>query len=137
MSAQTASTKSIGNSINFGKIILWIIMIIILFATLFPLWWVLRTALTDPRMVFENVTSLWPQGFTFFNFRRVLGFVTTEEAVAAGGTGQTINFFRFLLNSLIVSTLITVGQVFFSATAAYAFARLRFPARKPNLFALR
>ncbi len=129
MSAQTASKNSTVTSINFGKIFLWIIMIIILFATLFPLWWVLRTALTDPRQVFENVTSVWPQGATLFNFRRVLGLVTTEEAVAAGGTGQSINFFRFLWNSLIVSTLITVGQVFFSATAAYAFARLKFPGR--------
>lgn len=129
MSTQTGSPKSTRIPINFGKIFLWFVMLVILFATLFPLWWVLRTALTDPSMVFENVTSLWPQGMTLFNFRRVLGFVSTEEAVAAGGTGQSINFFRFLFNSIIVATAITLGQVFFSATAAYAFARLRFPGR--------
>ncbi|CCH77407.1 Carbohydrate ABC transporter membrane protein 2,CUT1 family (fragment) [Nostocoides japonicum T1-X7] len=48
-----------------------------------------------------------------------------QAAVDAGGAGQAINFWRYLLNSIIVATLVTVGQVFFSAMAAYAFARLR------------
>src|SRR5438128_10269367 len=38
-------------------------------------------------------------------------------------------FGRFLLNSLIFSLAVVVGQVLTSATAAYAFARLRFPGR--------
>src|SRR5438552_18051474 len=36
---------------------------------------------------------------------------------------------RFLLNSLIFSLAVVAGQVLTSATAAYAFARLRFPGR--------
>lgn len=36
---------------------------------------------------------------------------------------------RYLFNSLLVSTLITVGQVMTSVLAAYAFAFLRFPLR--------
>ena len=36
---------------------------------------------------------------------------------------------RFLLNSVIFSLAVVVGQVVTSATAAYAFARLRFPGR--------
>jgi multiple sugar transport system permease protein len=46
-----------------------------------------------------------------------------------GGSGQSLHFFLFLRNSLIVSTIITILQVFFSALAAYAFARLKFPLR--------
>ncbi len=38
-------------------------------------------------------------------------------------------FGRFLLNSLIFSLAVVAGQVLTSATAAYAFARLRFPGR--------
>src|SRR3989442_3125473 len=38
-------------------------------------------------------------------------------------------FGRFLLTSLIFSLAVVVGQVLTSATAAYAFARLRFPGR--------
>jgi ABC-type glycerol-3-phosphate transport system permease component len=38
-------------------------------------------------------------------------------------------FDRFLLNSVIFSLVVVAGQVLTSATAAYAFARLRFPGR--------
>src|SRR3989449_9640997 len=38
-------------------------------------------------------------------------------------------FDRFFLNSAILATCVVVGQLFTSATAAYAFARLRFPGR--------
>ena len=117
------------NSFNFGRIAMWVLMIIILFMTLFPFWWVLRTALTTQGLIFESTTSLWPVGFTWENFARVLGFVDTSEALASGGSGQSINFFRFLMNSFVFSTIITVFQVSFSTMAAYAFARLKFPGR--------
>ena len=45
-----------------------------------------------------------------------------------------MNFFTALRNSVIVCTLITVGQVTFCAMAAYAFARLRFPGRDKLFF---
>lgn len=121
-------------SANWGRLLVWLVMIIILFITLFPLWWVLRTALTESKLVFSETSSLLPPGFTIANFQRVLGLLDTEAAIAAGGTGQSINFFLFLRNSFIVATTITLGQVFFSATAAYAFARLRFPFRDQLFF---
>src|SRR5207249_6347141 len=40
-----------------------------------------------------------------------------------------VSFARFFLNSAIVAGCVVAGQVFTSATAAYAFARLRFPGR--------
>ena len=45
-----------------------------------------------------------------------------------------MNFFIALRNSVIVCTLITIGQVTFCAMAAYAFARLRFPGRDKLFF---
>lgn len=108
---------------------MWLLMALILIITLFPFWWVLRTALTEARLVFTDAQSLWPVGFTWNNFLRVLGLLDTEAAVAAGGSGQAINFFLFMRNSFIFATIIAVGQTFFSALAAYAFARLRFPGR--------
>ena len=47
-------------------------------------------------------------------FERVFGLQTGQEAIDAGGAGQPINFWHYLLNSVIVCTLITAGQVFFS-----------------------
>ncbi|PYP05495.1 MAG: sugar ABC transporter permease [Gemmatimonadetes bacterium] len=45
------------------------------------------------------------------------------------GALVSLPFGRFLLNSLIFSLAVVAGQVLTSATAAYAFARLRFPGR--------
>lgn len=126
----TASSKKI----NWEKIILWAVFLLIIFVTLFPFWWVLRTAFTTSKLLYDNTTSVAPVGFTTDNFARVLGLLSTEEAIAAGGTGQKINFFLFLRNSFIVTTSLVVGQVFFSALAAYAFARLHFPLRDKIFF---
>ena len=114
---------------NIGRILMWVLLGIIIFLTLFPFYWVLRTALTAQSSIFQNTTSLLPVDATMLNFRRVLGFVSTSEGLAAGGSGQTFEFMLFLRNSIIFSSLITVGQVTFSTMAAYAFARLRFPGR--------
>ncbi len=108
---------------------------VLLFVTLVPFYWMVRTALTFPPEIFRNPRSILPPQWTLGNFMRVLGMVSAEEAVALGGTGQALGFFRSLWNSIIVTATITVGQVFFSACAAYAFARLRFPFRD-GLFSL-
>jgi multiple sugar transport system permease protein len=42
---------------------------------------------------------------------------------------NAVPFARFFLNSALVASCVTVGQVLTSATAGYAFARLRFPGR--------
>src|SRR3989441_540590 len=49
------------------------------------------------------------------------------ENVAAALEALSVG--RFLLNSVIFSLAVVAGQVLTSATAAYAFARLRFPGR--------
>lgn len=136
MTAQaTANPKSGSRSkIKWGRILTWFVMGLLIFVTLFPMWWVLRTALSDPKLIYTDTTSLLPVGFTFNNFARVLGLLSTEEAIAAGGTGQSINFLLFLRNSFIVTTSTVMGQLFFSAMAAYAFARLKFPLREQIFF---
>ncbi|GIV76979.1 MAG: sugar ABC transporter permease [Litorilinea sp.] len=119
----------------WGRTLAWIAMALLLFVTLFPFWWVLRTALTAPRAVFQNTGSLLPVQTTLINFQRVLGLVDPQTAIAMGGSGQAINFARALINSIIVSLLVVAGQTTFCAMAAYAFARLRFPFRN-GLFTL-
>lgn len=41
------------------------------------------------------------------------------------------HFGTYLANTLLVTLIITAGQVFFSLLGAYAFARLHFPGREP------
>jgi multiple sugar transport system permease protein len=115
-------------------LVVWGIVGVILLVTLFPFWWVLRTALTGPQDVYTNTTALFPDHPTLFNFQRALGMVDLQESLAQGGSGQTLQFWLYLRNSFVVAVFVTAGQVFFSSLAAYAFARLRFPLRDQIFF---
>jgi multiple sugar transport system permease protein len=119
---------------NIGRIVAWTVLIALIIITIFPFWWVLRTALSNNQSLGTDPGSLLPVDFTLGAFKRVLGLATVAEAQAEGGSGASVNFTRALLNSVIFSTLVTAGQVFFCAMAAYAFARLRFPGRDKLFF---
>ena len=119
---------------NFGRIVAWAILIGLIVITIFPFWWVLRTALSNNRSLGTDPGSLLPVDFTLGAFKRVLGLATVAEAQAEGGSGAAVNFTRALLNSVVFATVVTAGQVFFCAMAAYAFARLRFPGRDKLFF---
>ncbi|HEU4512660.1 MAG TPA: carbohydrate ABC transporter permease [Nocardioidaceae bacterium] len=114
---------------SWGKAAAWAAMVLIIVVTLFPFYWMLRTALSTNSALATQPGSLLPVDFTWGAFERVLGLATTEEAIAEGGSGASLNFWVFLRNSVIVATAVTAGQVFFSAMAAYAFARLQWPGR--------
>jgi len=117
-----------------GKIAAWFALSVFVFISIFPVWWVVRTAFSSTSAIFKQYQSILPVGFTLTNFARVLGFVGTNQAIKEGGAGQTFDFLLSLRNSVIVSVLIVAGQVFFSSMAAYAFARLRFPFREQIFF---
>lgn len=123
------STGSRPRRLSPGRIVAWAALILLIVLTLFPFVWILRTALSTNAALFTGEAGLLPAEPTLVNFRRVLGLATPEEIVAAGGSGVTFNFWLYLRNSLIVATVVTLGQVTFSAMAAYAFSRLHFPGR--------
>ncbi|GAB2956994.1 carbohydrate ABC transporter permease [Nonomuraea fastidiosa] len=120
---------------GIGRILAWAFMVLVIFASLFPFYWVLRTALSDNNALYAGSDSLLPVQFSWGGFERVFGLQTGQEAIDAGGSGQPFNFWRYLLNSVLVATMVTAGQVFFSSMAAYAFARLRWRYRE-QIFAV-
>ena len=79
--------------------------------TVFPVVWMVIAAIKPPEEIFA---SLLPTRITLENFRYVL----TE-----------VPFLRYLANSAIVATSVTVIALLFHSMAAYALARLRFPFR--------
>jgi multiple sugar transport system permease protein len=117
-----------------GRVVGWACLIVIMAITVFPFYWMLRTALSNGTTLATAGTSWLPVDFTWGAFRRVLGLATLQEAQAEGGTGSAVDFWVYLRNSVLVATLITAGQVFFGALAAYAFARLRWPGRDAVFF---
>ncbi|QFY13447.1 ABC transporter permease subunit [Nonomuraea phyllanthi] len=108
----------------------WAVLAVALVLTLFPFYWMVRTALTPAADLYADSGALFPSHPTMVNFLRILGLTTQEETRAAGGSGARIDFARYLLNSVVYSGLIATLQTFFCAMAGYAFARLRFPGRQ-------
>jgi multiple sugar transport system permease protein len=129
-----AQPVSKGKRISAGRVAAWAAMIILILITLFPFYWMVRTAFSTSKSLFSDPNSLLPVDFTLGAFKRVLGVATPAEAQAEGGSGAAVNFWLFLRNSIVYATLSTAGQVFFSALAAYAFARLRWPGRDKVFF---
>ncbi|MFL9652299.1 carbohydrate ABC transporter permease [Streptomyces sp. PB17] len=112
-----------------GRVAAWVVLVVALVATVFPFYWMVRTALTPAADLYSDSTALVPRHPTTINFLRVLGLTSQEEAMAAGGSGAQVDFLRYLLNSVVYSGLIAVLQTLCCAMAGYAFARLRFPGR--------
>ena len=97
-------------SIPWGRIAAWAVMVIFLLITLFPFYWMLRTALSSNNALATDPASLLPVGLNTGGFERVFGLQDVETAISQGGSGASINFWRYLLNSVIVATTITVVQ---------------------------
>jgi multiple sugar transport system permease protein len=112
----------------------WIVMGVLLLVTLFPFYWMLRTSFSTNGALASNSGSLLPAEFSVEGWKRVLGLSTPAEALADGGSGASLNFWLYLRNSFVVATVTTVVQTFFSALAAYAFARLNWPGRNAVFF---
>lgn len=85
-----------------------------------PLFFMTFTAF-KPEAEVLNPSTLLPKTWTLDNFRYVLKY--SEEAP----------FLRWLLNSLFVSTTVTLGTLLVSSTAAFAFTRLNLPGSQAML----
>ncbi len=124
-----------------------------------PLLWMLSTSLKAPGAVFayppewlprKGATKQidlrfdnYPKAWNALTLRRPWMAVSVPYAVRFSLAGRTIQigpvqfpgfhirsaFAAFYLNSLLVAICVTIGEVFTSSLAAYAFARLHFPGR--------
>ena len=92
-----------------------LVLVVILAAVLYPLFWMLGTSFKSPAEVASNIGVI-PHEFTPQNF--------TE-----GWHKFDVAFGRFFLNSAMVATLTVVGNTVSCLLAAYALGRLRFRLR--------
>jgi ABC-type glycerol-3-phosphate transport system permease component len=100
--------------ISTGNLVLDIVLVAIGLVMVSPLVWLVVQSLTDAPAAFALPPNWLPIPFSAQNFGDVFGLIP---------------FGRMFLNSLIVSTLVTVGSLITSVLAAYAFSRLSFPGR--------
>src|SRR5215208_2985567 len=83
---------------SVGRAFAWVFMVLVIVASLFPFYWMLRTALSSNNALYAGSASLLPVQPSWGGFQRVFGLQTGQEAIDAGGAGQAINFWRYLLN---------------------------------------
>lgn len=82
---------------------------------LFPLYWLLKIAVTPDQLIYSEGTRMWPSALTFGNFGKVL-FQT--------------DFVAYFGNSLIVSLGTAAITTFIAAGAGYAFSRFEFGGKR-------
>lgn len=100
--------------------VVWMLVACILaLMAIFPLLYMLSIAFKGPTDVFRP--DLIPPRPTLDNFVYVL----TE-----------VPFWRYLINTFVVSAVVTVLALFFHTMAGYALARLRFPGRETIFLAM-
>ncbi|CAN2186494.1 UgpE ABC-type sugar transport system, permease component [Candidatus Nanopelagicaceae bacterium] len=121
---------------SIGKSGAWLFLGVMLFISLFPVFWMLRTALSPNGNLFGSELDLFPEGMSLNNFKRILGFSTLEEAQAMGGSGASLNFLLYLWNSVKFTAVIVFGTVFTAVCGGYALARLNFRGRNAIFYIL-
>ncbi len=82
---------------------------------LFPLYWLVKIAITPDKLIFTEGTALFPSEFTFENFQTVL--IATD-------------FLSYFKNSVIVSIGTAVITTAIAAAAGYAFSRFDFRGKR-------
>jgi ABC-type glycerol-3-phosphate transport system permease component len=92
-------------------------MLLLLFVTLLPIYWVLVTSVRPDAEVLSRDIRFWPSRFTTEHYRNLF------EA-------KDIRF--YLKNSLIAAAGSTVLSVSSASLAAYAFARFKYPGNLGN-----
>lgn len=98
------------------KLISFLVGGIVFLIFIFPLYWMIVTALKTQVEIFSIPTPLWPKNLTFDAFAKQLST-----------SGDTLRGFK---NSLIISCGATVISTVLSIPASYGLARFRFSARK-------
>jgi len=115
--------------VRAGHVVGWIVLGLAIFLTLFPFFWMIKSAVTPASAMMTQSSRLWPTDPTLVNFARTLGVLSLEQVRAAGGSGATVNYALYLWNSVCYAGLIAFFQTLFCAMGGYAFARLRFRGR--------
>jgi len=84
-----------------SKIFAYLFLAAVCIAIIFPFYWMVRTAFTPAAQLITDAGQFFPSQPTLINFARVMGLTTREEAITAGGTGASIDFVRYTINSLL------------------------------------
>jgi sn-glycerol 3-phosphate transport system permease protein len=112
-------TLSFKSRRTLTNIVLYFILILVAVVVIFPLWSAFTISMLSDQEVASYPPRLWPSGLSLENFQHAL-----QQAPLA----------RYLLNSVIQSTIVMLGQLITASLAAYAFAFIDFKGRNVVFF---
>ncbi len=110
----TSWSRSRNRQERMARIMAYVICTAIAVLYVFPLYWMVATALKTDQEVFLFPPTLWPQNPQWLNFL---------------ASTQYIPFWLYMKNTALVTALTIVGTVLSCALIAYGFARVRWPGR--------
>ncbi|GBG06400.1 sugar ABC transporter permease [Paenibacillus agaridevorans] len=101
--------------------ILVILLLLFAMATIFPIYFMIMSSFGDPVEAGAVSYSIWPSKFSLESYKFFFAF--SEYS------------YRWILNSLVVATVVMVSNVVFATMAGYAFSKIQFRGRNV-LFAI-
>ena len=100
--------------VNWGHVIVFIILILCMIVTLLPFVWMILTSLKTQAESICIPLKIFPEKPLFSNYAAVF---------------TKIPFAKMYLNTAVTATVIVVVQLILCSMAAYAFGRIKFPGR--------
>lgn len=97
-------------SFAWRKLWIYLILLVVFFVIVFPIYWMLTISLKIPRDIYRT-PSLWPHNITGDNYRILI---------------QEKGFLTNIKNSMIVAGTVTIVSVIVSSFAAYSVVRFKY-----------
>ncbi|MDR7238861.1 carbohydrate ABC transporter permease [Neobacillus drentensis] len=96
---------------NLGKLVKYLIMLLISIVMVFPFYWMAVSSLKTPEELSALPPVWWPESLSFDSFKNIF---------------EVIPFGSAMVNSIIVTTAATVSILITSIMAGYVFAKYQF-----------
>jgi trehalose/maltose transport system permease protein len=104
---------------TFGRILFWLVILIVAMYLLFPFYWALNSSLKTETELQRTPATFIPENPVLDNYRAIF---------------KNDKFVRGLINSVIVATSTTVVCLAVGSFAAFALGKLRFRGKTPSLY---
>ena len=116
MVARLKLVMGVQGRLTVGRVLLWIVGLWLAYMWILPFVWMVSTSFKLPGEVMTQTIEWIPRTWTLDNYR-----VVFEKPIV-----------RWLWNSMVVTTAITMASIVLGSAAGYALARMNFPGR--NVF---
>jgi multiple sugar transport system permease protein len=111
----TATAPTVRSRDRVAKIVLYGVLGLGLLAVVGPFLWMVLASVKPEAEIRAVPPTWWPETFTWANFDQLF---------------DRLNFPLYFFNSVLVATLVTVGNLLFCSALGYALAKLDYPGKK-------